>query len=87
MSESTDAFAQFEDNSAVIYVLNSALNIAYCNAAWDEFARRNGGGTLVCNQPLGTNALDVTPTPLLPFYTALFETELRDGREMDCLYE
>jgi hypothetical protein len=87
VAESTDAFAQFEDNPAVIYVLNSALNIAYCNAAWDEFARRNGGGTLVRNQPIGTNALDVTPTPLLPFYTTLFRTVLRGGQGMDCLYE
>jgi len=82
-----NAFAQFDDDPAVIYVLDRALNITYRNAAWDKFALRNGGGALTRDRQTGMNALDATPTPLLPFYTALYKAVLRDGNGMDHLYE
>jgi len=35
-----------EIDSAVCYVLDSNLNIAYVNPAWDNFARDNDGSQL-----------------------------------------
>ena len=79
--------SQFEHNSAIIYMLDSNLNIAWCNAAWDRFALENGGDRLVREHQIGHNVLDVTPPPLLPFYEKLFGSVLHDGKERDHVYE
>ena len=82
-----ESFAQFENDTAVIYVLNSAFDISYCNAAWDEFALKNGGAPVVRQHQIGRNALDVVPSPLRPFYETLFGSVLRNGWGKDCTYE
>jgi hypothetical protein len=80
-------FGQFETHSSVIYVLNSSFNISYCNAAWDEFALRNGGARVLRKHQAGRNALDAAPQPLRPFYERLFSSVLRGGGEKGHLYE
>lgn len=79
--------AQFEDNPAVIYVLDRDLNITYCNAAWDQFALENGGASLLRKGQIGRNVVEVTPPLLRPFYARLYDGVLRGGQEMHCEYE
>ena len=60
-------------DSAVCYLLDSDLNIAYANPAWDQFARDNDGSQLTADTVIGTNIFEVIPTVLRPFYTRVFE--------------
>jgi hypothetical protein len=79
--------SQFEHDAAIIYVLDSNLNVAWCNGAWDQFAVENGGANVLRERQIGRNVLDVTPSPLLPFYEKLYASVLGDGKERNHLYE
>jgi hypothetical protein len=78
---------EFEDNAAVIYVLDSAWCLSYCNAAWDRFALENGGADLLRKKQIGRSIMEVTPAPLRRFYSTLYRRALRGGQGVDHLYE
>jgi len=79
--------SRFEDDPAIIYVVNTDLNIVYCNAAWDQFALKNGGETMRRDSQIGRNVIEITPPPLRPFYARLYARALIGGQKMDCQYE
>ena len=81
------SMAEYEENPAIIYVLDSAFCLTYCNRAWDRFALDNGGADLLRGTYLGHSAIKATPLPLRPFYTAMYGHVLEYGREADCVYE
>lgn len=60
--------ANLEADRSIIYMLGPDLRIVYCNKAWDEFARLNGGVGLNREAVLGRSVLDVIAEPLRPFY-------------------
>lgn len=60
-------------DSAVCDVLDSKLDLAYANPAWDKFARDNDGSHLTADAVNGTNILQVIPRVLRPFYTRVFD--------------
>jgi hypothetical protein len=82
-----ELLAEYEQNPAVIYVLDSSFRLAYCNLAWDRFALENGGPGLLRGRQIGQSTIEVTPLPLRPFYTAMYGHVLEYGREADCVYE
>ena len=83
-----DWLTQFEnDPSQIIYVLDSAFRLSYCNAAWDRFALDNGGSHLVRETQIGRNVIDITPAPLRRFYSTLFARALRRSEDIDHVYE
>src|ERR1700675_3966956 len=62
-----------EIDSAVCYVLDSNLDIAYTNPAWDKFARDNDGSYLTADAVNRKNIFQVIPGVLRPFYTRVFD--------------
>jgi hypothetical protein len=82
-----ELWSQFEDDAAIIYVLDRNLNIAYCNAAWDRFAMENGGASLFRRNQIGCNVVEITPPPLRPFYAKLYARALRGDQDVSCEYE
>jgi len=83
----SDYLARFEDDPAIVYVLDQGLNIAWCNAAWDGFALSNGGEPLLRNSQVGRNVVEVTPAVLRPFYAKMYAAVMQRGQEMNCEYE
>jgi len=62
-----------EEEESIIFVLDRSFNILFCNPAWDEFFKANGGqGPYSSDSVLGTSIFDVTPKILEPFYYSLF---------------
>jgi hypothetical protein len=76
-----------EDDRSVVYVLDADLRLAYCNKAWDEFARRNGGAHLLRIKQVGYSVMDAIPEPLKTFYRSAFERSLAEHRSWEHLYE
>jgi PAS domain-containing protein len=55
------------------YVLSEQLVISYCNAAWNRFAREQGGNAAVLAENIvGRNLLEFIPADLRDFYQKLF---------------
>jgi PAS domain-containing protein len=82
-----ELLSQYEDSPDVIYVVDSALNITYCNKAWDRFALNNGGSLLLRKDRIGCNIVEITPPVLRPFYADLYERVLGRGEETGHVYE
>jgi hypothetical protein len=61
-------YENIENDPAVIYVVDSALRLVYCNAAWDRFAVQNGGPELIRQNTIGDSVLDAIPEELRGFY-------------------
>lgn len=68
----TRMFEGLRASDNVSYVLSKALTILRTNAAWDAFARQNGGDSLVSKETRHQCVLDVVPAPLRDFYVAGF---------------
>lgn len=78
---------QFDDDPAIIFLLDSTFCLRYCNPAWDRFAKENGGYHLLRETQIGRSVIDVTPSPLRPFYSTLYQSVLDSGEETYCYYE
>lgn len=78
---------EFEGDESVVYLLDNNLRIAYCNKAWDEFAKHNGGVHLRRIEQVGRHVLDSTPEPLKAFYRSAFERALAEHQPWEHLYE
>ena len=68
-----------ELDPSVIYFVDRHLNIIWCNAAWDRFARENRGLHLVREQMMGFPLLRAFPETLVDFYTSLYQSVLATG--------
>jgi hypothetical protein len=78
---------QFENDTAIIYVLDADLRIVYCNEAWDRFAAENGGRSLLRPRPLGACVIDVNPPPLKRFFETAYREALSTGRVWQHCYD
>ncbi len=81
------SFRVFEEDSAIIYVIDSEYRIQYCNAAWDRFALENGGAYLVRPGIIGRSVMEVTPLVLRRCYVSLYEDVFRTRGQADRQYE
>jgi PAS domain-containing protein len=61
-----------EANSDVIFVLDRRHRIAYCNPAWDAFAKQNHGIHLERNEMVGRDCLQGVPDFLRNWYKKLY---------------
>lgn len=81
-------WSALEHDPAVIYVLDNDLRIIYCNAAWDRFAKNNGGSASVYRRnQLGSCVLDAIPRPLKPFFRDAYSKVLATGEAWAHEYE
>jgi PAS domain-containing protein len=62
------SISDIETAPSIIYALDPDLRIIFCNRAWDNFARENGGRGISRVSVLGTQWLNVIPEPLRKFY-------------------
>lgn len=70
------------------FVLNAALDIHYCNPAWNSFALSNAGGPGVLqDRVISRNLLDFIPADLKQYYAHLFATARALGRPVSHDYE
>jgi hypothetical protein len=76
-----------ETDSAVCYVLDSQLDIAYANPAWDQFAKDNDGSDLTADAVHGTNIFQVIPRILRRFYTRVFDEVRNKAMLWEHIYE
>jgi hypothetical protein len=58
----------FEDDPAVVFMLDRLDRIVSCNAAWDQFALANDGETVLRPKQTGVCAFDVIASDLHAFY-------------------
>lgn len=70
-------FAEFsrtlvDASGNVIYLIDSELRIAYCNPAWETFAKANEGEKALAAQVTGTPLFDYIAAPLRDFYERVF---------------
>lgn len=79
--------AEYEDDPAVVYTVDSNFRVRNCNRAWDRFAAANGGNLLLRDRQIGMNVMAVTPLVLRPFYAGLYQSVLRTGEQVDREYE
>src|SRR3954466_8891125 len=68
--------AVVEADPAVVFCLDSALTITYCNAAWDQFAVQNQAPELCRPGPIGKCVLDYISGPARDFYARVYERVL-----------
>jgi len=73
--------------AAVSYVLDSNLRFAYCNPAWDKFARENDGLELLGDAVIGSQLFHAIPDVLQPFYTRMFDEVQRSAFVGQHVYE
>jgi hypothetical protein len=74
-----------EQSSSVVFLLNDGLEITYCNPAWDEFARANGGGKWTRDKVAGYDLTQCIPPVLRSFYDRVFASA-RNGEVMEFEY-
>jgi hypothetical protein len=72
----------------VACVLDTDLQIVYCNPAWDQFATLNAGEHAMRDFVIGTNLLKVVPKELRQFYFQMFvgarDTAQVAGLDYEC---
>lgn len=68
--------AALEQDTSVIFALDSSLRITYCNAAWDHFAAANGAPELVRPAPIGRSLLEYIRGPVASYYENAFRRVL-----------
>ena len=83
----SELLAEYEDDAAIIYGVDSGFRIRYCNRAWDRFAAANGGSPLLRDRQIGMSVMAVTPLILRPFYARFYESVLRTGERAEREYE
>lgn len=78
---------EVEADHSIIFMLDPNLRIVYCNAAWDLFASRNNGVSLLRSAVSGTAVLDAIPEPLKSFYARHFAQVAAMGTPWEHDYE
>jgi hypothetical protein len=77
----------YDQDSAIIYLLDSGVRLVRCNPSWDLFARQNGGPDVLCRSQLGRCVMDVIAAPLLPFYEDGYHRVQRRKQEWEHEFE
>jgi hypothetical protein len=76
-----------ENDPSVIFVLDAAYRFRLCNAAWDRFARENGGESVVGEVVLGRSVFDYILGAVARHYRRAFERTLQQGALWSQEYE
>lgn len=78
-------FSALLDSDNVSYILSAELGILRTNAAWERFARANGGEQLLERWRRGSSLLEILPEALRAYYVAGFQraSELAEPWEHD----
>jgi hypothetical protein len=76
-----------EEDTSVICSVDGDLRIAYCNRAWDEFAKENGGAGLDRDSIRGREILDFIAPPLRDYYGEVFGRVVASGQGWEHAYE
>ena len=79
--------AALEQDTSVIFALDSSLRITYCNAAWDHFAAANGAPELVRPAPIGRSLLEYIRGPVASYYENAFRRVLIAADPWQHVYE
>ena len=87
MDARNDLFADLEHDSAVVFSLDRSLLVVYCNAAWDAFARENGGAGWERPSPYGRSLLDVIPDRLKGLHRTAYLSVFLSGTSWTHHYE
>jgi hypothetical protein len=87
MSAGKHRIDEFENDPAVVYLLDNDLRIKYCNKSWDDFADQNGGVHLRRTGQVGRCVLDSTAEPLKAFYQSAFDQALAESQPWQHQYE
>lgn len=82
-----DALRTLRNSEQVSFVLDSSLNLAYHNKAWDRFARENSAPELAGGAAIGTNLLSVIEKHLRPFYREALHKVTRENTIWEWEYE
>lgn len=78
---------QLDASPSVAYVLNGSLRIIYCNAAWDRFAEKNGGGPSRRERVIGTDVTSIIAGPLRSYYADAFHRVIKNQSPWEHDYE
>jgi hypothetical protein len=76
-----------EGSKDVIFLVDCAFQITYCNPAWDAFATANGGEQIVARHVVGTDLFSAISGPLRDFYRDVCCCCLRQHLTFDFDYE
>src|SRR5262245_59379844 len=79
--------ALMDADASVIYGLDAAARIVFCNAAWDRFAAENNGESLLRPSPVGRFLSDYIPSPILGYYAKAHDRVRETGQPWDHFYE
>ncbi|MGE5323738.1 MAG: hypothetical protein ACM3SW_12795 [Actinomycetota bacterium] len=80
--------AVMERSPHACFALTESLDISYCNAAWDRFARENGGGTdALAGNVMHKPILQYIPFDLRGSFESLFTNARALGRPQAQDYE
>ena len=82
-----DALLILKNSKQVGYILDSSLNLAYRNKAWDKFAINNSAPDLATDAVLGANLLDVIDESLQQFYIDAFNKVTLEKSVWEWVYE
>jgi len=77
----------FDQSGNVTCVVDDALQLVYCNPAWDKFALSNHGEAAVASRVIGTNLLDVVAEPMRQAYERLFAAARQTRQVWSLNYE
>ena len=79
---------KLDESPDVVYALREDLSLAYFNASWETFARRNGGDSLLEDWGLGACVLDAITNPKMrEFYRSSYAAVTPDRpfrHDFDC---
>jgi len=77
----------FDGDVSAICGVSPDLRLAYWNDAWELFARKNGGASVLEQFTLGRSILDAISGQLRSFYELILRSVAQTGEEFEHLYE
>lgn len=74
------------DSNDVIYIVDEKFVLRAFNEAWVDFAKNNGGKSVLVNYPIGTSIISAIPPELEGFYIGVYKKVLKGGQPFhhDC---
>lgn len=82
-----EIFPGLEESSDTIFILDNRFILRGFNSAWEEFAQKNRGESILSRWHLGSRVLDAFSEPLKSHYKDLYEKTLESGLRTDAEYE
>jgi hypothetical protein len=70
----------YDNDEAIVYLIDADLRIVRCNPAWDRFALANRGEAVLSTKIAGASIMDVVTPQLRDFYLAAYANVRRFRR-------